>query len=64
MAREKPYYRETIEHILSINGGKIADSDAGWRRTLKMGRREFNSIFGYKGDNGHRTVYQIAERLI
>lgn len=63
MAREKPYYRETIEHLLSINGGKIADSDAGWRRTLNMGRREFDNIFGAKNET-QRTVYQIAERLI
>ncbi|MBE7092745.1 MAG: hypothetical protein E7365_06165 [Clostridiales bacterium] len=63
MAREKQHYREVIEHLLSINGGKISDSDVGWQRTLNMTRYDFENRYGKK-KGLNKTVYQIADGLL
>ena len=63
MPREKEYFRETVEHLLILNNGKIEDSDVGWRKTLKMGRRCFDERFGQK-ISAKRSVYEIAKKLL
>jgi hypothetical protein len=63
MAREKEFYREVVEHLYTVSGGKIEDSDTGWRTTLKMSRRSFEGRFGRKTGK-KRTIYEVAKKLI
>lgn len=63
MAREKANKRELMELLLSINGGKITDSDTGWQRTLNMSRRDFENRYGRKG-NTNRSISQIVDGLL
>ena len=60
MAREKPYYRETVADIIERTGKMVLGVN-DVKNYLHIG---YNRAAEYLGDEKNITVYQLAQKLI